>query len=165
MRRANNIAKEAVVVSTRPWVGVVPVLPFKEPEVGKAPTIRLEAKNYGKSPAFNLRAKWGLVLDTATLTEGKIIEKYKNSKWGVHNLGTLWPEQTPALSSGGALSYPLTEELFNDINTGKLRIMAIGQIEYRDADDREHHTWVQIVYHPHEKKLGVEHPEGAPRDD
>jgi hypothetical protein len=159
---ANQIARDALVSSTRPWIGFVPVGDIQSVEVGKMPMVTLLIQNFGKSPAFYVTVSVGITLVPLAFPEGPLIEAV--GKGRIWDVGTLWPDGGKSIST---VTYPevLTERQMREITDEKLQLTVVGQIVYRDGSSGLHHTWIQIVYRPALRGLNAVHPQDAPPDD
>lgn len=116
-----------------------------QPEVGQTFHIIVKFINRGHSPAKKVRAN----VVTEPVSSGES-PKFVYANDPTTKIGSMAPDVEhqatlhPVTSKSTGESRPLTQELFDDLQTGKTRIFVHGRIDYEDSQQAKH--WTTFCY-------------------
>lgn len=140
MRRANQIALNALVSGDRPWMGVATIGELKDYEVGSTPTAEIKIENFGKSPAIRVRAKSGM----GTYTPNTFVfhDVISNPILTERAIGTIFPNHGATSTVG--MWIPLKQWQ----KEPRTELIIVGLITYEDRLGNVHHTPICQRYQP-----------------
>jgi hypothetical protein len=147
-REANQIAREALSSSERPWLGVASIV-LAPLQIGQNITATVLVQNFGKTPALativRVRIPEPFAPEQRAQAIKEALTKFDESR--VASEGVLFPGQL-SRSIEDSLMYPMDEKGIGDFRAGKGQLLVITRIRYRDQFGQPHHTQRCGVYNP-----------------
>lgn len=151
-RAALDSSINASRLDQRAWVGVKSIQMFPM-EAGKPLKMEIKISNSGKTFALDLRHIGMLHLSLTPLDDVAAADKASlaNQPRQVPTLATISPNGESLIPCASIA--PITEEMINSINAGKLHVYLVGEINYTDVFKQWHVTRFFQHYVPEEQKF------------